>query len=71
MNPPPRRNCTANVRKIVSWSNLGSRQIGMPWSSRISVDSGIPISGTWHRRTLHPGSVVKPVMGEIGRIPAA
>eukprot|EP00965_Chrysotila_dentata_P173524 5728341-Pleurochrysis_carterae.AAC.1 len=60
MHPPLRRNCEAHVRKIVSWSKLGSRQIGMPRSSRISAGSGIPISGTWHRRTFHPGSIVKP-----------
>eukprot|EP00965_Chrysotila_dentata_P139493 4612053-Pleurochrysis_carterae.AAC.1 len=71
MNPPLRRNCAAHVWKILSWSKLGSRQIGMLRSSRISLDSGIPISGTWHRRTFHPGSDVKPLMGEIGRIPSA
>eukprot|EP00965_Chrysotila_dentata_P098733 3264311-Pleurochrysis_carterae.AAC.1 len=66
MNPPLRRNCAANVRKIVSWSYFGSSETGRR-SSRVS-GSGSPISGTWHRRTFHPGSVLKPVVGEACRI---
>eukprot|EP00965_Chrysotila_dentata_P124981 4131167-Pleurochrysis_carterae.AAC.1 len=70
MNPPLRRNCAANVRKIVSSSYLGSSETGTQ-SSRVSAGSGSPISGTWHRRTFHPGSVVKPVVGGTCRILAA
>eukprot|EP00965_Chrysotila_dentata_P147462 4867975-Pleurochrysis_carterae.AAC.1 len=36
--------------------------------SRVSAGSGRPTSGAWHRRTCHPSSDVKSVIGVIGRI---
>eukprot|EP00965_Chrysotila_dentata_P157357 5198751-Pleurochrysis_carterae.AAC.1 len=36
--------------------------------SRVPAGSGRPISGAWHRRTRHPSSDVKSVIGVIGRI---
>eukprot|EP00965_Chrysotila_dentata_P078696 2593845-Pleurochrysis_carterae.AAC.1 len=63
-------NRIANVRKIVSWSYVGSRATAT-LSSRVLAGSGKPISGVWHRRMCHPRSPVKPGIGVIGRIGAA
>eukprot|EP00965_Chrysotila_dentata_P094651 3130152-Pleurochrysis_carterae.AAC.1 len=70
MSSPLGRNRIANVRKIVSWSYLGSRATAA-LSSRVLAGSGTPISGVWHRRTCHPTSPVNPVIGVIGRIGVA
>eukprot|EP00965_Chrysotila_dentata_P073375 2423632-Pleurochrysis_carterae.AAC.1 len=70
MSSFPRRNCTANVAKIVFWSYLGSREMATR-RSRVAAGSGRPISGVWHRRTCHPSSLVNSVIGVIGRICAA
>eukprot|EP00965_Chrysotila_dentata_P044459 1478168-Pleurochrysis_carterae.AAC.1 len=39
--------------------------------SLVLAGSGSPISGAWHKRTCHPRSLVRSVMGETGRIWAA
>eukprot|EP00965_Chrysotila_dentata_P056170 1862095-Pleurochrysis_carterae.AAC.1 len=69
MSSPRGSSLAANVRKIVSWSYLGSRAMAA-LSSRVPAGSGTPILGVWHRRTCHPSSAVKPVIGVIGRIGA-
>eukprot|EP00965_Chrysotila_dentata_P057227 1898557-Pleurochrysis_carterae.AAC.1 len=67
MSSPLGMNLSANVTKIVFWTNLGSREMATR-RSRVSAGSGRPISETWHRRTRHPSSDVKSVIGVIGRI---
>eukprot|EP00965_Chrysotila_dentata_P151475 5005692-Pleurochrysis_carterae.AAC.1 len=67
MSSPLGMNLSANIIKIVFWSNLGSRDMATR-RSRVSAGSGRPVSGTWHRRTCHPSSDVNSVTGVIGRI---